>query len=209
MGKLKTIARRSFLVGSVAIAGGVAFGTYAVKKPHKNPLLDGLEEGEASFNPWVKISDKAVTLITPHADSGQGIFSAQAALIAEELDIDFGQFETSPGATSPAYFNGALGEEMADIISTDLSPKADRRRAIFRSIVKLMGLQVTGGSSSIPDSFEKLRMAGAVARETLKMAAAQKFDVALADFDDPVGCRDLSGWSRSALHRACGHGRPD
>lgn len=187
MGKLRTIARRSFLVGSVAIVGGVAFGTYTVKKPHKNPLLGDLEDGEASFNPWVKISDQAVTLITPHADSGQGIFSAQAALIAEELDIEFGQFETSPGSASPAYYNGALGAELADVISTDMSKSADRKRAIYRSIVKVMGLQATGGSSSIPDSFEKLRMAGAVARETLKLAAAQEFDVKVSELKTRSG----------------------
>jgi isoquinoline 1-oxidoreductase beta subunit len=38
--------------------------------------------------------------------------------------------------------------------------------------MKVLGAQVTGGSTSVPDSFDKLRMAGAVARETLKAAAA-------------------------------------
>ena len=50
MGALKTvgtITRRTFLIGSAAIAGGVAFGTYMVKKPIPNPLLSDLEEGEA------------------------------------------------------------------------------------------------------------------------------------------------------------------
>ena len=32
MGRIATIARRTFLIGSAAIAGGVAFGYYAYKK---------------------------------------------------------------------------------------------------------------------------------------------------------------------------------
>jgi len=34
------IARRTFLVGSVAMLGGVAFGYYMYHRPAANPLLD-------------------------------------------------------------------------------------------------------------------------------------------------------------------------
>ena len=44
MSKLGKIARRTFLFGSVAIAGGVAFGVYKYKTPYKNPLLDDLAD---------------------------------------------------------------------------------------------------------------------------------------------------------------------
>jgi len=108
MGRAKTIARRSFLIGSAAIAGGVAFGLYKVNTPHENPLASGLGAGEATFNPFVKITPEKITLITPHADIGQGVVHMQAALIAEELDVEFGQFETDFGAPDPAYWNTAL-----------------------------------------------------------------------------------------------------
>ena len=42
------------------------------------------------------------------------------------------------------------------------------------AVIKVLGAQVTGGSTSVPDSFDKLRQAGAVARETLKAAAAEE-----------------------------------
>ena len=58
MGRVKTIARRSFLVGSAAIAGGVAFGYFAYKRPVENPLLENLEPGEAAFTPYVKIASR-------------------------------------------------------------------------------------------------------------------------------------------------------
>ncbi len=181
MADLGKIARRSFLVGSVAVAGGVAFGFYAVKKPHKNPLLADLSEGEAVFNPWVKITSNGITLITPHTDLGQGAYSMQAALIAEELDVEFGQFEVDPGVPAAAYYNTALGAELAPFRSTDESFQAETMRTVFSSVTKLMGAQGTGGSSSVPDSFEKLRIAGAVARETLKKAAAKKTGIPIRD----------------------------
>ncbi len=105
MARLKTIVRRTFLTGAAAIAGGIAFGTYVVKRPHDNPLEDLLAAGEATFNPFVMISGHAVTLIVPHTDLGQGARSVQAMLIAEEMDIDLDQVALSPGVPSPAYYN--------------------------------------------------------------------------------------------------------
>ena len=196
MASIGTIARRTFLVGSVAIAGGVAFGYYAVRKPHKNPLLDNLADGEAAFNPWVKISSGGITLITPHADLGQGAYSMQAALIAEELDVEFGGFDIDPGVPSAAYYNTALGAELAPFRSTDKSFQADAMRTVFSSITKLMGAQGTGGSSSVPDSFEKLRVAGAVARETLKKAASQETGVAVSELSTNNGAVVLPDGTR-------------
>ena len=110
MGRARTIARRTFLVGSAAILGGVAFGTYLVKRSLPNPLEADLADGEATFNAWVKIDADTITLITPHADLGQGVVSSQAALIAEEMDLDFGQFETSFGTPSSAYYNTGFAD---------------------------------------------------------------------------------------------------
>ena len=104
MGKLGTITRRTFLIGSAAIAGGVAFGTFMVKRPIPNPLLDDLAEGEAAITPFVKINANGITLITPRADKGQGSYSMQANLIAEELDIDPASAVITPGLPGPAYY---------------------------------------------------------------------------------------------------------
>ncbi|SFR40313.1 xanthine dehydrogenase family protein molybdopterin-binding subunit [Litoreibacter janthinus] len=187
MGKAAKIARRSFLIGSVALAGGVAFGTYMVRKPHDNPLANDLKAGEATFNPWVLISNETVTLIVPHADTGQGVASMQAALIAEELDIEFGQFETSFGVPSAAYYNTAMAGEAVPFMPTDKSFAAETTRSVMGGIIKLLGAQVTGGSSSTPDSYDKLRAAGASARETLKLAASQRTGVAVADLTTSGG----------------------
>jgi len=174
MGKVKKIARRTFLVGSAAVAGGVAFGVYRYKTPHANPLADNLADGEASFNAWVKIAKDGITLITPHSDVGQGTTSMQALLIAEEMDIEFGQFKTEFGRPDAAYWNTSLGGNAPEINNNSAEGK---QRNGFGGMGKLIGLQVTGGSSSVPDSYNKLRQAGAIARETLKLAASQKTGV--------------------------------
>lgn len=177
MSRMAAIARRTFLVGSAAIAGGVAFGTYLVRRTPANPLLAEPHEGAAVFNPWVKIDAKGITLIAPHTDLGQGVRSVQAALIAEELDLQWGQFNVEPGPPSAAYFNTASAEESVPFLSTDTSTTAEALRSAMGAVVKVLGLQITGGSSTVPDSFVKLRMAGAVARETLKLAASKQSGV--------------------------------
>ncbi|MDJ0825554.1 MAG: molybdopterin-dependent oxidoreductase [Rhodobacter sp.] len=181
MSRLGTIARRTFLIGSVAIAGGVAFGVYMARRPHPNPLAAGLAEGEATFNPWVKIDADGITLITPHSDVGQGVRHMQAMLIAEEMDLDPGQFTTDFGPPDPAYWNRAFSEEGAPFMSRDDSWGAETARTVVGYVVKIFGIQATGGSTAVADSFDKLREAGAVARETLKLAAAQRSGVPVAN----------------------------
>lgn len=172
MGRLKTIARRTFLFGSAAIVGGVAFGVYLYKKPVVNPLLGDLGEGEASMTEYVRITADGVTLITPRADKGQGAYHVQAALIAEEMDIDLDQVTVEPGPPAPAYYNTALSAEAPGFMPTDEGFAANSVRTVMDAAMKIMGVQITGGSTTVADSWEKLRVAGAVARETLKAAAA-------------------------------------
>lgn len=191
MGRVATIARRTFLIGSAAVVGGVVFGTYQVRKPHANPLVEGLKPGEAALTPWVRIDKDSVTLITPHTDLGQGAYSVQAALIAEELDIEFGQFRIDPGVPAPAYYNRAVSDERVPFTAHDTSWQAEAMRGAMGGLFKLLGVMVTGGSSTVPDSFDKLREAGAVARETLKLAASRKTGVPVAQLKTARGAVQL------------------
>ena len=187
MGRVRTIARRTFLIGSTAVMGGVAFGAYMVARPTDNPLLAGLKPGDASFNPWVKITADKITLIVPHADKGPGVASSQAVLIAEELDVELDQVALSFGSPSAAYYNTAFADEGVPFMSFDESRTAETMRGVVGGIVKVAGIQGTGGSTSMPDSYDKLRQAGAAARETLKLAASNRTGVAVADLKTKSG----------------------
>ena len=180
MSRAGTITRRTLLVGSAVIAGGVAFGVYAVSTPHANPLKDEIGPDGATFNPWVMITPEKIVLIAPHTDLGQGAAGMQSLLIAEEMDLEPGGYEIGFGPPSAAYWNRAQGDESAPFMSQDDSIVAEGVRGAMTSLFKVLGMQITGGSSSTPDSFDKLREAGAIARETLKAAAAKKHDVDVA-----------------------------
>ncbi len=174
MSRAGKIARRTFLFGSAAIVGGVAFGYVMYKRPAANPLLEGLGEGEAALTPYVRIDAEGITLITPRGDKGQGVYHVQAVLIAEELDVELDQIKVDPGPPSAAYYNTALSGEAVPFASTDDGFMAETLRGVMDAPMKFLGMQVTGGSTTVPDGWEKLRVAGAVARETLKAAAAEK-----------------------------------
>lgn len=172
MGRLKTISRRTFMIGSAAIAGGVVFGYWKYKQPFDNPLLAELGEGEAALTPYVRIDKSGITVITPRAEMGQGVHTTLAALVAEELNLGLEDINVEHGPAAKAYFNKVVLEEAVPYSAIDTSNAAERMRGITHIPAKFLGMQITGGSTSIPDGFEKMRVAGAVARDALLQAAA-------------------------------------
>ena len=109
MASLGKIARRTFLFGAAAIAGGAAFGYYYYRRPYPNPLEKQLAEGEATFNPFVKIaSDNTITVIAPRAEMGQGVSTTLAALVAEELEVSLDKIKVEHGLADWAYYNSQM-----------------------------------------------------------------------------------------------------
>lgn len=177
MASIGKITRRGFLIGSVAIAGGVAFGVYKIKQPVPNPLVPG--EGESVLNPYVLIDRNGISIITPRAEMGQGVHTTLAALVAEELDVDMADITTRHGPPGQAYFNQAvLGSSLPfkDYAKSDF--QHDLAEAVGQA-GKLFSLQITGGSTSMVDAYTKMRAAGASAREALKLAASAQLGVAV------------------------------
>ncbi len=80
-----------------------------------------------------------------------------------------------------AYYNPAVGADAAPFAPTDDSFAANTTCTVMDSLMKFLGMQITGGSTTVPDSYEKLRLAGAVARETLKAAASQKMGISVSE----------------------------
>lgn len=188
MASLGKIARRTFLFGAAAIAGGAAFGYYQYRKPYPNPLEAELKEGEATFNPWVKIgSDNKITAIAPRAEMGQGISTTLAAFVAEELDVTLDKVTVEHGPASYAYYNSAMLEEGGGFNFWDESATAEAVRAALAAVGKLLGMQGTGGSTSTVDGFDKMRQAGAAARHMLIAAAATRLGVPASELTTDNG----------------------
>jgi len=99
-------------------------------------------------NAWVHIADdNTITLISARSEMGQGVYTSMPMLIAEELNVDVNQIEVSIAPPAAVYVNA------------------------------LLGAQITGGSTSVRDGWEKLRIGGAQVREMLISAAADKWKV--------------------------------
>lgn len=172
MSRIGTIARRTFLIGSAAILGGVAFGVYKVRQPAPNPLTPA--PGAAALNPFVLIDQQGITLIAPRAEMGQGVHTTWAALIAEELDVDIAAVRVLHGPAAKAYYNSAMVADALPGKGYDTSEFQHTVGEALGGVGKLIGLQVTGGSTSMKDGFIRMRQAGATARETIKQAAAER-----------------------------------
>jgi isoquinoline 1-oxidoreductase beta subunit len=101
-------------------------------------------------NAWVHIADdNTITLLSARSEMGQGVYTSMPMLIAEELNVDIRAIKVSIAPPNQKLYGNAL----------------------------LGGPQLTGGSSSVRDGWEKLRIAGAQVRMMLISAAAQKWNI--------------------------------
>ncbi len=185
MASIGKIARRTFLFGAVAVAGGAAFGAWYVSRPLANPLRPG--DGESAMNPFVVIGPEGVTLIAPRAEMGQGVQTTWAALLAEELDVAWEDVTVRHGPPAEAYYNAALGAEAVTGGAYDSSGLARNFAELVGKAGRFFDLQITGGSTSMRDGFERLRVTGAATREALKQVAADRLGVDVARLTTEAG----------------------
>ncbi|MEL6233160.1 MAG: molybdopterin cofactor-binding domain-containing protein [Pseudomonadota bacterium] len=186
--KIGKIARRTFLGLGVVAAGGLAVGYYFYRRPFDNPLDGKLAEGERDFTPYVIVNtDNSVTIIAPRAEMGQGVHTTLAALVAEELDVNLADVTVEHGPPGYTYYNEAMLNMGGPVPWFDESFMASSIRGTMAVVSKYLALQVTGGSSSMVDGFEKMRLAGATARQAFKEAAAKRWGVSEASLKTEGG----------------------
>jgi isoquinoline 1-oxidoreductase beta subunit len=99
-------------------------------------------------NAWVHIADdNSITLISARSEMGQGVYTSMPMLIAEELNVDVTKVTVAAAPPGAVYANAFLGA------------------------------MITGGSTSVREGWEKLRIAGAQVREMLIAGAAAEWGV--------------------------------
>ena len=188
MSMVGKITRRALLLGAATVGAGVAVGYYYHQRDPGNPIEDMLADGEATFNPFLKIAaDNTVTVYTGRAEMGQGASTSLAAYVAEELDVELADIVVEHGPFSSAYRNNAVLAEGGKARPWDDGFGARMEHNVFGALGEILGLQATGGSSSMIDAYDKMRIAGCAAREVLKAAAAERLGVAASTLETEKG----------------------
>jgi len=148
------LTRRQFVKLTALTGSGLTLGLALPGCSH--PAATG-NASEPFAMPFVHIAaDSTVTVLSKHLEAGQGVWTGLPAIVAEELDASWSQMRVaSAPAQVPTYGNLAF------------DPKG--------------GMQGTGGSTSVANSWMQLRRAGATARAMLVQAAAAEWGVSAAE----------------------------
>ena len=108
------------------------------------------------FNAFVSIgADNSITIICPAAEMGQGVYTSLPLILAEELDADWSKVKAEFAPANPKLYG-------------NYHPAFN-------------GAQITAASVAVAGFFMPLRMAGAQARKVLLDAAADKWNVPVAE----------------------------
>ena len=139
-------------------------------------------DGEHLFGPWLKIAeDGKVVVAIPQSESGQGVYTALAQIVAGELGADWRSVAVQPVPPSPIFANTLLAREWSPAFLPE-NIGVDGDSGVLSSSINELARRdmfvVTGGSSSIRQFEMPCREAGAAARALLCQAAAARWDIA-------------------------------
>ena len=141
--------RRNFVRLALGSGAGLVIGAWLPAGSARAEAAAQSSESGGVFMPFVKITpDNVVTVLVKHQDKGQGVATGLSTLVAEELDADWAQVK-------PEF--------------------APANVELYKNL--FFGVQGTGGSTAIANSFEQYRKAGAAARAMLVEAAAKRWGV--------------------------------
>lgn len=172
--------RRRFLLTGAALGGGLLVGCSG-QRLGEGATFDPVD-GQVALNAWVKITpDDRVIVAAPRSEMGQGVHTGLAQLLADELDARWDQVSVEAAPLARVYANTALLLNVSPLLPDDDGLLARLTRASLQTVGYALALQVTGGSSSIRDAWEPLRLAGATARQQLLAAAAARLQLPPAE----------------------------
>lgn len=171
---------RRVVLGTLGAAGALCVGWSLLPPRQRLVPAEPLQaaDGRLALNGWVRIgSDDLVTVVVPKSEMGQGVHTAAAMLLAEELDADLARVRVEQAPIDAIYNNVAA---MVDGLPFHPDDQGTPRRLagwLTAKATREVGLMVTGGSSSVKDLWRPLREAGASARAMLLAAAAARWSV--------------------------------
>lgn len=175
--------RRSALLGGLAAGGAllVGWGLLPPRGRLGGPDTLPFAEGEIGLNGWIKIgADGSVRLAMNRSEMGQGVHTALAMLVAEELDVPLRAVTLVEAGHESLYGNVAALVDGLPFTPDEREPGRETStvqasRWIVAKLARELGLNLTGGSSSVADAWDVLRLAAATARAQLVGAASLRW----------------------------------
>jgi isoquinoline 1-oxidoreductase subunit beta len=150
------VTRRQFFIASALIGTSLVIGCASTESGEKSAAKAAAPPPISPFDAYLSIDAEsgAITVYSSQFDMGQHVYHGIATLVAEELNVNVQSLKVLGKAGNPAaYGNPMMGG----------------------------AFQLTGGSSSMPGSWQRYRQAGAVARTLLLQAAAAKLSVPVSE----------------------------
>ena len=138
-------------------------------------------DGGVGLNGWIRIgADGSVQLAMNRSEMGQGVHTALAMLVAEELDVALAKVRLIEAGADRLYGNVAMFAASLPFHPRDMEPGAETQAVkagqwIVSKLARELGISVTGGSSSVADAWDVLRVAAATARAQLLGAASLRW----------------------------------
>ncbi len=177
----QVMKKRRFLLGTLAAAGALVLG-WGLLPPRRRLGQPATAPGAApAFSGWVRIgADSRVTVMMPKSEMGQGIHTALAMVLADELDADWRQVGIEPAPIDNIYNNITTVFDSLPFHPDDQGALRQAAHWLTAKTIREVGSMVTGASSSVKDLWLPMREAGAAARAMLVGAAAQAWGVPAA-----------------------------
>ncbi|KHJ70088.1 isoquinoline 1-oxidoreductase [Pantoea rodasii] len=152
------LSRRRFLLATSSLAGAFVLGVGLPVGQVRAQSADVALAPGTRVPAFLEIRpDSSIKFLSPFVEGGQGIFTAMAQIVGEELDAD------------PATFvveNAPAGSQYKVMDS---------------------GMRITGGSQSVRSSYTTMRRLGALARQMLLQAAAAELAVSIDELHTEPG----------------------
>ncbi len=182
-------ARRRFLLGGLGIAGALVVG-WGLMPPRQRLDAEAPADlaGRVPLNGWVLVSrDNRITVMLAKSEMGQGVMTSLAMLVAEELDVPLSMIELRQAPMHKIYGDTTMAGDGLPFHPDDNGWLKRGVQWLTAKAMREVGVIVTGGSSSVKDSWLPMREAGAAARARLIAAAARDWKMPPAECETGGG----------------------
>jgi isoquinoline 1-oxidoreductase beta subunit len=171
--------RRTWLLSGLGAVGALVVGWSVLPARSRLGAAELMQagEGDVALNGWIKLaSDGSVVLAMARSEMGQGVYTALPMLVAEELDVPLSRVRIEQAGGDKIYGNVAmlvasLPFHPLESEGANKPMKVKLGEWMVGKVARELGINATGGSSSVADAWGPLRTAAATARASLLGAA--------------------------------------